>query len=123
MAAKPGGESWGALSVFVQAQFEVRRELVVRRGAFYPQPNVDSAVVVLCPRSVPLAEELPAFRALVHAAFQKRRKKLRNAWHGVLQADPAELARAAERAGVDLDARGETLEVMAFARMAQELGR
>jgi 16S rRNA (adenine1518-N6/adenine1519-N6)-dimethyltransferase len=121
LAASPGSASWGALSVFVHAMFEVRRELIVRRGAFYPSPSVDSALVVLEPRAEPLAAETPAFRALVHAAFQQRRKKLRNAWQGVLGADQDNLARAAERAGIDLDARGETLTVGAFGRMAREL--
>lgn len=123
LAARPGGDSWGALSVFVQAQFAVQRAFIVRRGAFHPQPGVDSAVVVLTPLAVPAAVETERFRALVHAAFAKRRKKLRNAWHGVLGADAETIAGAALRAGVDLDARGETLEVAAFARMTEELGR
>jgi 16S rRNA (adenine1518-N6/adenine1519-N6)-dimethyltransferase len=121
LAALPGSSSWGALSVFVHATFAVRREFIVRRGAFYPAPSVDSALVVLEPRAEPLAAETPAFRALVHAAFQQRRKKLRNAWQGVLGADHDDLARAAERAGIDLGARGETLTVDAFGRMAREL--
>lgn len=122
LAAHPGDDAYGALSVFVQARFAPRRAFIVRRGAFYPQPRVDSAVVVLEPRGEAIAET-PALRALVHAAFGKRRKKLSNAWRGVLGVDVAALARAAERAGIDLDARGETLDVAAFARMAEELER
>ena len=71
--------------------------------------------------SLPLATETHAFQALVQAAFGKRRKKLSNAWHGVLEKSESELVRAAERAAIDLDARGETLDVAAFARMAREL--
>jgi len=122
LVAAPGTKAWGALSVFIQAGFRPERALVVRRGAFYPQPAVDSAVVVLEPRATPLASETPAFQALVQAAFGKRRKKLSNAWHGVLEKSELELELAAERAAVDLDARGETLDVAAFARMARELG-
>ena len=44
LAAKAGEEDYGALSVFVQAAYHVERALVIRRGAFYPQPRVDSAV-------------------------------------------------------------------------------
>ncbi len=123
LAASAGEEDYGALSVFVQAAYRVERALVIRRGAFYPQPRVDSAVVVFTPHAEPLAEETPIFRALVRGAFQQRRKKLRNAWHNIPGRDQEAVALAAERAGIDLDARGETLSVQAFARMSRELER
>jgi 16S rRNA (adenine1518-N6/adenine1519-N6)-dimethyltransferase len=118
LAAAPSTSDYGALSVFTQAAFRVTRPLIVRRGAFFPQPGVDSAVVVLEPHPVPLARETPAFRALVKAAFGKRRKQLRNAWAGVMP--PPELARVAASAGIDLSRRGETLSVAEFARMAAD---
>jgi 16S rRNA (adenine1518-N6/adenine1519-N6)-dimethyltransferase len=121
LAARAGEEDYGALSVFVQAAYRVERALVIRRGAFYPQPRVDSAVVVFTPHAEPLAEETPIFRALVKGAFGQRRKKLRNAWQNIPGRDPEAVARAAERAGIDLDVRGETLSVQAFARMSREL--
>lgn len=117
LAAAPASEDYGALSVFTQAAFEVQRALVVRRGAFYPQPGVDSAVVLLTPRAQPTAET-GTFRALVHAAFAQRRKQLGNAWRGVLGLTLDQLVLAAERAGITLSARGETLSVADFARMA-----
>jgi 16S rRNA (adenine1518-N6/adenine1519-N6)-dimethyltransferase len=115
LAAAAGSGDYGALSVFTQAAFRVTRPLVVRRGAFFPQPGVDSALVVLEPHAEPLARETPRFRALVKAAFSQRRKQLRNAWSSIL-AEP-ELAAAAREAGVDLARRGETLSVAEFARM------
>jgi len=120
LAAAPDSEQYGALSVFAQRAFKVEWAFVVRRGAFYPQPNVDSAVVTLVPLGS--GDETEAFRALVRAAFAQRRKKLKNAWAGVLGASAAALDAAAGRAGVDLSARGETLSVADFSRMAQELG-
>jgi 16S rRNA (adenine1518-N6/adenine1519-N6)-dimethyltransferase len=117
LAAAPASEDYGALSVFTQAAFEVNRALVVRRGAFYPQPGVDSALVLLTPRAQPTAETA-TFRALVHAAFSKRRKQLGNAWRGVLGLTSEQLAAAAGQAGIALSARGETLSVADFARMA-----
>ncbi len=119
LAADPGTGAYGALTVFVRAQYAVRRALVVRRGAFYPQPGVDSAVVVLDPLARALAEETPLFREVVHAAFAQRRKKLRNAWRAL--DTRGDLEAAASRAGIDLDARGETLSPADFARMANEV--
>jgi 16S rRNA (adenine1518-N6/adenine1519-N6)-dimethyltransferase len=122
LAATPDHDAYGALSVYAQAQFKSERAFVIRRGAFYPQPGVDSAVVVLEPLPVPVARETPTFRALVAAAFQQRRKTLRNAWSGVIGTSGPALADAAVRAGIDLDARGERLLAADFARMARALG-
>jgi 16S rRNA (adenine1518-N6/adenine1519-N6)-dimethyltransferase len=119
LAARPGTAAYGALSVFIQAAFSVSKAFVVRRGAFHPAPEVDSALVVLVPHAARIADETPAFRALVKAAFGQRRKTLRNAW-GKL-GPPKALEAAAERADIDLAARGETLAVTDFARMALEL--
>ncbi|RYZ09592.1 MAG: ribosomal RNA small subunit methyltransferase A [Myxococcales bacterium] len=119
LAAAPNSDAYGALSVFAQRAFKVERAFVVRRGAFYPQPNVDSAVVTLEP--VGSGPETEAFRRLVRAAFAQRRKQLKNAWSSVFHGRAVTLEVAAERAGVDLSARGETLAVADFTRMAAEL--
>jgi 16S rRNA (adenine1518-N6/adenine1519-N6)-dimethyltransferase len=122
LAATPGTKPWGALSVFMRAAFDVRRVLRAPPGAFHPPPEVTSAVVELTPLRPPRAEETDTFRALVRGAFQARRKTLRNAWAG-LAPDSASLERAAAEAGVSLRARGETLDVEAFARMAAAIPR
>jgi 16S rRNA (adenine1518-N6/adenine1519-N6)-dimethyltransferase len=118
LVAKPSTKDYGGLTVFVRAAFDVTRALAVSRASFYPPPNVDSAVVVLTPRADRI-EETRAFRSLVKAAFEQRRKTLRNAWSSV--GDKGAIETAAENAGVSLDARGETLDVLAFARVAKAL--
>lgn len=119
LVAPPNGEAYGALSVFVQRAFKVTRVFVVKRGAFYPQPNVDSAVVKLEPLGA--GPETDEFRAVVRSAFGQRRKKLKNVWAALFGERGIDLAAAAERAGIDLSARGETLGVAEFTRMAAEL--
>jgi len=119
LVAPPNGEAYGALSVFAQRAFKVTRAFVVKRGAFYPQPNVDSAVVKLEPLGA--GPETDEFRAVVRAAFGQRRKKLKNVWAAIFGERSIDLAAAADRAGIDLSARGETLGVAEFERMAAEL--
>jgi 16S rRNA (adenine1518-N6/adenine1519-N6)-dimethyltransferase len=116
--AEPGTKDYGALTVFVGAAFRPSHVLAVGPGSFHPPPEVSSAVVRLEPRD-DAVDETPLFRELVMRAFGARRKTLRNAWSG-LGAGKA-LAAAAERAGISLAARGETLSVGDFARMATEL--
>jgi 16S rRNA (adenine1518-N6/adenine1519-N6)-dimethyltransferase len=121
LVATPGTKAYGALTVFVRAAFDVTRVMKVSRGSFYPPPDVTSAVVALTPQHPPRALETDTFRELVKGAFGARRKTLRNAWSGI--ADSARVQQAAADAGISLDARGETLDVEAFARMAQALER
>lgn len=120
LAAAPGNKDYGALTVFVRAAFDCRKVRSVSPGCFHPQPDVTSAVVELsAPASRPRIEETDVFRAVVRAAFAARRKTLRNAWRGLGD----DVAAAAEEAGVSLDARGETLSVEAFARVADGITR
>lgn len=119
MAAAPATRDYGRLSVMLQVRFRVERLFVVPAGAFRPPPKVESAVA----RLVPLRESGPAladaalFTQLVAAAFGQRRKTLRNALKRL--ADEASL----ERAGIAPGARGETLSVGDFARLANALAK
>ncbi len=120
LAAAPRTKTYGALTVFVAAQFAVRLVVHVPRSAFFPAPDVDSAVVSFTPREPPLTEETPAFQRVVKGAFSQRRKTLRNAWSKL--ADGAVLAAAAAATGISLDQRGEELSPETFAAFALALG-
>jgi 16S rRNA (adenine1518-N6/adenine1519-N6)-dimethyltransferase len=119
MTAAPGTADYGRLTVMLQVRFAVTRLFVVPPGAFRPAPKVDSAVA----RLVPLRERAPAiadpqsFARVVMAAFSQRRKTLRNALAALC--DAATL----EAAGIDAGARGETLAVDDFVRLANHLHR
>jgi 16S rRNA (adenine1518-N6/adenine1519-N6)-dimethyltransferase len=121
LVAPANGEAYGQLSVFAQAAFDVKRELLVSAGCFHPRPEIESAVVVMIPRAVPRAAETPTFRAVVHAAFGARRKTLRNALAALMSAPPVRAA--VEATGIDLGRRGETLTVEEFARIAEAVAQ
>ena len=117
LVADPATKQYGALTVFTRAGFEVDTVCRLRPGSFYPAPKVESAVVRLAPRATPLAEETESFQAVVRAAFQMRRKTLRNALRGLGDAERAD--RALSVAGIDPGRRGETLTVEEFATLAE----
>ena len=73
LAAAPGAKSYVAASVIAQLACEVRFLRKVPRTVFHPEPNVDSALVVLRRRAPAPPPELVA---LVHAGFAHRRKAL-----------------------------------------------
>ena len=67
--------------------------------------------------------ETKTFSSVVRLAFQQRRKQLRNAWSALGNDRGVPLAEIAARAGIDLSARGESLSVADFTRMAEELDK
>jgi 16S rRNA (adenine1518-N6/adenine1519-N6)-dimethyltransferase len=117
MAAAPGTAEYGRLTVMLQARFAVERLFVVPAGAFRPAPKVESAVVRLVPlgSARPHITDAALFGQLVMAAFGQRRKTLRNALRAF--ATDAEL----EREGIAPGARGETLSVADYVRLANAL--
>lgn len=117
MAAAPATPEYGRLSVMLQVRFRVERLFVVPAGAFRPPPKIESAVARLTPLGAarPALADAVLFAQLVGAAFGQRRKTLRNALKPF--ADEATL----EDAGIAPGARGETLAVADFVRLANKL--
>jgi 16S rRNA (adenine1518-N6/adenine1519-N6)-dimethyltransferase len=75
-----GNKTYGALSVLVQAGYEVKLLRGLPGSVFYPPPEVESVFVQLTPRAQPLvaASERENFAAVVQRGFSQRRKKLSN---------------------------------------------
>jgi 16S rRNA (adenine1518-N6/adenine1519-N6)-dimethyltransferase len=128
LAAAVGSRAYGAPSVLFQLYARVLGRFRVPPPAFYPRPQVTSEVLRLHLAAEPrvAVADPRLFAALVRAAFGQRRKTLRNA----LQALPPQSALAPAvwdavfvTAGVDGRARGETLDPMAFAALADAAGR
>lgn len=120
LAAPPGSKIYGAPSVKAAWYGRWRLAGTVSRQVFWPVPNVDS-VLVAFERDVELRgseeERLRTFQ-IVDAAFQQRRKMLRQALSNVLGGSSAEASAVLERAGVAPTARGEELSVEDFLRIA-----
>jgi 16S rRNA (adenine1518-N6/adenine1519-N6)-dimethyltransferase len=121
LAARPGSKTYGIPSVKAAWYAEVRRAGAIGRNVFWPAPNVDSGLVAWTRRDPPAttAGRERVF-AVVDAAFAQRRKALRGALRELAgSSDKASAALAA--AGVDPLARGESLTVDQFARIAEAI--
>ena len=119
LAAPPGSRTYGVPSVKAAWYATATRAGSVPASVFWPAPNVESGLVRLVRRDPPAtsATREQVF-AVVDAAFAQRRKTLRAAlagWAGSAAAAEQTL-RAAD---VDPRARGETLDVTEFARIAE----
>jgi 16S rRNA (adenine1518-N6/adenine1519-N6)-dimethyltransferase len=123
LAAGPGSKAYGATSVLAQLACDVRVLRRVPRTVFYPEPNVESALVVMRRTAAAPATELTG---LVHAAFAHRRKTLAGslALTPGASANERELARQAlESLGLPADARAEQLAPADWQRLAEAIGR
>lgn len=117
MAAAPGDEAYGRLSVMLQYRFHIAHLFDVPPDAFRPMPKVTSAIVYLQPKPLDqcTCRNTELFGKLVTAAFGQRRKTLRNTLRDVM--DDAGFAALQ----IDPTARGETLAVDDYVRMANYL--
>ncbi len=121
LAAGPGSKVYGIPSVKASWFADVRRAGTVGRTVFWPAPNVDSGLVAWTRRDPPAttATRDQVF-AVIDAAFAQRRKALRGALRDL--AGSAERSTAVlERAGVEPLARGESLGVTDFVKIAESL--
>jgi 16S rRNA (adenine1518-N6/adenine1519-N6)-dimethyltransferase len=118
MCAPPGSRVYGAPSAKLAWFAAVRLAGPVPRTVFWPVPNVDSRLVAFTRRDPPAtAATREEVFAVVDAAFRQRRKTLRAALSGWAGSAP-EAERLLRAAGLDPGARGESLDVAEFARLA-----
>ncbi|MDQ2980640.1 MAG: 16S rRNA (adenine(1518)-N(6)/adenine(1519)-N(6))-dimethyltransferase RsmA [Acidobacteriota bacterium] len=117
LAARPGGEHYGYLTVRVAAYSQARVLFDLPPGAFRPRPKVVSSVIELTPRAPALD---PALRdravAIASLAFRSRRKTLPNALAGAGGRAPWEAA--LEAIGKDPRSRGEVLALEDYLALA-----
>jgi len=119
IAAAPGSKVYGSPSAKAAWYGTWRTAGQVSRQVFWPVPNVDSILVGFERHEQPGTEEerLATF-ALIDAAFQQRRKMLRQALSVVL-GDSATASSRIEAAGLAPTARGEELTVLDFLAIAR----
>lgn len=115
LAAGPGDDAYGAVSVKVAYWATASIAAHVPRTVFVPQPNVDSAVVHIARRPEPAVVDVDRswLFELVRTGFAQRRKMLRGTVGRLVPPD------AFECAGVRPDARPEELDVAAWGRLAR----
>ena len=126
ICAQPGTKDYSAFSLFCQYYAEPEILFDVPPSCFIPQPKVTSAVITLRCRTeppCPIADGKLFFR-VVKASFAQRRKTLVNGLSsGFGQIPKEEITACVQAAGLDASVRGETLDIPAFARVAEEIGK
>jgi 16S rRNA (adenine1518-N6/adenine1519-N6)-dimethyltransferase len=123
MAAVCGTAAYGSLSLAVQFYATAKVAANVPPNCFMPRPAVDSAVVHLQMRPAAQADvDKEALFAVIHAAFNQRRKTLVNALSARLEGfDKEQIVQAVALCGLPASIRGEALSMAQFAAVTQAL--
>ena len=117
IVAREDEEAYGRLGVLANWRCETKIMFDISPAAFVPQPKVTSSVVRLVPRPSPERCERRMLEQVAAAAFNQRRKMLRQS----LKSLPADPLRLLSAAGIDPTRRAETVPISAFVAMAGEL--
>lgn len=123
IAAPTDGDNYGILTLLLGLRYQVRDWFNIKRGCFYPIPDVDSACISLVRRPIPLLDAAGSvvFTRLVKRAFSERRKMmlklLKTVW-------PAEVLQAAFiEVGIAPTERAEKVSVEGFVALTRILQR
>ncbi|MDP4093773.1 MAG: 16S rRNA (adenine(1518)-N(6)/adenine(1519)-N(6))-dimethyltransferase RsmA [Bacillota bacterium] len=125
MVANPGGKDYGALSVAVQYRSKPEKVFDVPPHCFIPQPEVYSTVIKLdIYKNLPIKpEDENTFFRVVKASFGQRRKTLSNALFnsGYFSLSKEEIIDILGKIGVEPNRRGETLSILQFKELTNEI--
>ena len=117
IVAEVDADAYGRLAVIAQAVAEAQIVMDLPARAFTPPPKVASAVVRLTPRAGrPSDAALKALQAITHDAFGQRRKMLKSSLKALGG------AALCEAAGINPEARAETVDVAGFLALARAMG-
>lgn len=120
--AAAGTEHYSQVSLLVQYFSTPRLIRRVPREFFFPEPQVNSAIVEFVPLDKPPVQvkDIKMLRKVIKAGFSQRRKMIKNNF-GFLHAEPDALDAAFAKAHVNPQTRAETLSLQQFARLADAM--
>jgi 16S rRNA (adenine1518-N6/adenine1519-N6)-dimethyltransferase len=123
MAAKPGGKTYGILSVMVQLWADVEMGSIIGGGSFHPPTKVESRLVLLRFHRTPRyqVKNYELLRSVVRAAFSQRRRMITNSLRSLGYGTPEQIRTALERSGIPITDRAERVPIEKFVRLAEEV--
>ncbi len=115
----PGSREYGSITVLLNYFYKVKKEFLVSRKQFVPQPNVDSVIVSFTEKEDKGSLiDFHFFEQLVRDSFQYKRKNIRN---NLKKYDLKVVESVLNKYGYDLNVRAEALDVNIFIELANEL--
>jgi len=121
LLATPESKQYNALSIILQYHAKAHKMIDVKRQMFYPIPNVDSAVIRIEKREIPLieSEKEQLFIHLVKEAFRQKRKTLVNNWYEAFKKPKVEIEKFLIDNGFSANVRAEALTKEDFIKLTK----
>lgn len=116
-AARPGSKSFGAISVFLQAAYDIAPGHKVAAACFFPRPDVESHLLNLVRKPAPFVFPAPA-KTLIRACFQQRRKQIGALLRARLPAGNGDWEDVLRTHGLSGQARPEAIPVSAWQQLS-----
>lgn len=118
-STNPGTKEYGSITVFLNYYFDIKKEFIVSRKNFIPEPNVDSVVVSFTEKENKYSvDNIELFEKIVRDSFQFKRKTLRN---NLKKYNLDKIEEVLQRYNYDLNVRAEQLDVEIFVEIANSL--
>ncbi|MBB1079017.1 16S rRNA (adenine(1518)-N(6)/adenine(1519)-N(6))-dimethyltransferase RsmA [Limosilactobacillus sp. STM2_1] len=127
LTAKPGTKQYGALTLAIEYQMNAKIAFDVSRKVFVPSPNVDSAIVVLRPRTTALLVQpfdKQKLFGFIRGCFAHRRKSLWNNLQSIVGKEPeikAKMTTILSDLNISPQLRPEKLTLEQFINLANAL--
>ena len=118
LSAEKGNRVYGMISVLLGSKYQIKKLFKVSRNCFYPQPNVDSAVISLDKYDVLGDIDYNKFEIFVKDAFRYKRKNLKNNLNNY---DLIKIQKILEKHGFSLVNRAEDIPVSVFVEIVNNI--
>ena len=118
-SAKTGSKDYSSITVFLNYYFDIKKEFIVSRNAFFPKPNVDSIIISFTKKDNKLSvnnEEL--FFKLIRDSFIQKRKTLKN---NLKNYDFSKVEEVLNKNNLPLDIRAENVSLETFVEISNNL--
>jgi 16S rRNA (adenine1518-N6/adenine1519-N6)-dimethyltransferase len=125
LSAEPGTKQYGSLTLFASFHAEIKKLFSIKKNSFYPVPQVNSAVILLKPRTEPPVKvrDEETLLELIRAGFSSRRKTLINALvaKNFKELSKNTIQKILHESGISENIRAEALSLQDFAVISDQI--
>ena len=118
--AEVSSKEYGSITVYLNYNYDIKKEFIVSRKCFYPSPNVDSMVISLYKKDRLVVNDLSCFYNLIRDSFKFKRKTIRN---NLKDYDIETVEEVLKKYGFDLSVRAEQLPVNVFVDISNNIDK
>ena len=116
--AKPGTKEYGSITVYLNYNFEVKKDFIVKRTSFKPAPNVDSIIISLYKKDKKEIKSKENLYKIIRDSFKYKRKTLKN---NLKEYDFETIKEILKQKGYKEDVRAEMLDLDTFCEIADSI--